>query len=69
MLTEVKRTWKERLFTLPWTPFKATKKVPSKEALIFGYDTLIVHPSMLDKFKNEKELHHGQKGIFRWDMQ
>lgn len=31
----VKRTWKERLFSMPWKPFKTTKVI-MKPALISG---------------------------------
>lgn len=38
-----KRTWKERLFTFPWKPFKMTKKVPNpssiKDGEFFAYGT------------------------------
>lgn len=48
---EVRRTWKERLFTRPWRPFKATKmivpQVPQKEILVWrgaGGLAMIMHP-------------------------
>jgi len=50
-----KRTWKERLFSLPWNPFKRTKtvvpKVPSKRVLVFS-NTVIVHPEMARILRN-----------------
>lgn len=27
----IKRTWKERLFSLPWKPFMKTKTIPEKK--------------------------------------
>ena len=43
----VKRTWKERLFSKPWRPTRATKtivpQVPSREVVQYGR-TLIMHP-------------------------
>lgn len=46
---EVPRTWKERLFTLPWHPFKRTKtiipKVPNKNVYFANNGTVcIAHP-------------------------
>ena len=49
IITEVNRTWKERLFTLPWRPFKKTKTVttfpPMKNFYLMGR-TLFCHPIM-----------------------
>lgn len=46
---DVKRTWKERLFTRPWNPFKSHKEiipiVPSREIIKLG-DKWIMHPEM-----------------------
>ena len=47
---EVQRTWKERLFTTPWRPFKRTKtiipKVPDKFVyFIEGGKVCIAHPA------------------------
>lgn len=50
---QVKRTIKERLFTLPFSPLKTHKKVtkkrPSKEILMYG-DKVIMHPCMKSEF-------------------
>jgi hypothetical protein len=53
MLTEpgepidVRRTWRERLFSRPWRPLRATKlfvpQVPMKTAMRVG-NTLYMHP-------------------------
>jgi sporulation protein YlmC with PRC-barrel domain len=44
---EVKRTWKERLFTVPWRPLKKTKTVvvPSDKVYMMG-DIVVCHPVM-----------------------
>lgn len=56
---EVKRTLKERLFTKPWQPFKATKtitpQVPSKQ--IFRIENkLICHPAIAAQIKRQLSL-------------
>jgi len=49
---DVKRTWKERLFTLPWRPLKATKTitpmVPMTEALVMPDGTMVMHPKLAE---------------------
>jgi len=43
----VDRTWKERLFSFPWKPFKKTKPVTKAKPLMFrAGDKLIYHPSL-----------------------
>lgn len=55
---EVKRTWKERLFTLPWEPLKATKtvvpQVPSTE-IIYANGVMVMHPEMANKIRKQLE--------------
>jgi len=50
------RTWKERIFSLPWRPWRASKTiipmVPSKEILQYG-NRWIMHPSMAEQIKRE----------------
>jgi hypothetical protein len=45
---EVRRTWKERLLSLPWQPFRRMKtivpQVPMKQVLLFKGNTFIAHP-------------------------
>lgn len=43
----VSRTWKERLFTLPWRPFLKVKTIskPSKDIYQVG-NTFVCHPFM-----------------------
>ena len=52
---EVRRTWRERLFTWPWTPFIATKtiipKVPYEGALKINEHTLLMHPQFRIKLR------------------
>lgn len=46
---EVRRSWRERLFTIPWRPWQATRtvipQVPIREAFQFG-NSLVMHPDM-----------------------
>ncbi len=42
----IERSWKERLFTLPWTPWKKTQ-IHLKPCIYMLYDSqLIIHPSL-----------------------
>jgi hypothetical protein len=64
---EVERSWKERLFSLPWRPFEK-KKIIDKPTIFVVGETIIAHPvfkSRLDehekKFReelNSKGHHH-----------
>lgn len=55
------RSWKERLFTRPWRPFKRIKtivpKVPSEEFYLTA-NGVIMHPVMAAKLKREFEREH-----------
>lgn len=43
----VDRTWKERLFTFPWCPWKTTKKVYMQKPAAYQYGGVIyAHPSL-----------------------
>jgi hypothetical protein len=49
---EVKRTWKERLFTRPWQPFKVIRtesyQVPDRDVLVDKINRVIyAHPSVV----------------------
>ena len=48
---EVRRTWRERLFTRPWHPWKATRieipQIPSRSYYITGEGSIIIHPERL----------------------
>lgn len=42
---QVNRTWRERLFTFPWTPWKSTKVVYRQVPAIYKYQGIIYcHP-------------------------
>lgn len=44
---EVQRTWKERLFSLPWTPWKSTKTDYEQKPALYEHDGVIyAHPSL-----------------------
>lgn len=49
---EVRRTWKERLFSKPWKPLRKTRTVvpmvPSREIYCTN-DCIIMHPAIIDK--------------------
>lgn len=53
---EIKRTWKERLFTRPWKPFKTVKTiiplVPMTKVFMHD-DCWIMHPDILDELKKQ----------------
>lgn len=59
---EVKGTWRERLFTRPWRPFRKTKIVqePSDDIFLvstpspFGVNQIVVcHPAIEQKIKDQ----------------
>lgn len=54
---EVKRTWRERLFTLPWQPFKATRTeittTPSKVCYQMPDGSLVMHPATAAELKRQ----------------
>lgn len=57
---EVRRTWRERLFTIPWTPLKATRKEPTRIPDPNFYvdhinNRIIAHPSVIDRILKEGE--------------
>jgi len=49
---EVRRTWKERLFSLPWKPWKSIKVI-RKEGMIISLPggSLLMHPRTLEDLK------------------
>jgi len=53
---EVARSWRERLFTRPWEPFRSTKmvvpQVPMSSFIQKG-TTLIGHPELVRALMNE----------------
>lgn len=59
----VRRSWRNRLFSRPWRPWKSTytytPQVPSPEVLLVG-DTFYVHPAtwsnLCERLKTDSEL-------------
>jgi len=53
-----KRSWKERLFSFPWNPFrslnKIVPKVPSTEVIMFE-NSMIMHPEIASKLRDALE--------------
>jgi len=54
---EVKRTWKERLFSLPFRPFQKTKIVtyyiPQRKLIRVNETTYYAHPTILEEIKQQ----------------
>lgn len=54
---KVIRTWKERLFSCPWRPFKKTRtiipKVPMRSVMKLPNGTYVMHPAMLNELKRQ----------------
>ena len=52
---QVRRSWRERLFSRPWRPLRRTRtfvpQVPSKHAYRMG-DRIVMHPAMLAQLKS-----------------
>lgn len=55
---KVRRTWRERLFSLPWQPLKATRtitpQVPMRGGYQLGDGTIVMHPAMVAEFREGK---------------
>lgn len=49
-LVEVRSTWKERLFTMPWRPWIRTRgvisQIPSREMYMLPDNTIVMHPEL-----------------------
>jgi hypothetical protein len=47
------RTWKERLFSRPWNPFKKTNtiipQIPDPNVYFIGDDKVVMHPEIARK--------------------
>ncbi len=59
---EIPRTTRERLFSLPWRPWRKTKfiQVPKQEAFIMdiplmGGKVIVMHPSYAEQLRKELE--------------
>ena len=52
----IRRTWRERLFSRPWTPQKATRvvipQVPYEGAIEIGRNTVVMHPAIVRRLRN-----------------
>lgn len=48
----VMRTWKERLFSLPWKPFTKYKTISKPNLTIYylGNNALLMHPIMIQNY-------------------
>lgn len=59
---DVRRTWRERLFSIPWRPLEATKPVqtfrPSREVIQVN-GRLLMHPVTWKKMVEELDKSHG----------
>ncbi|GAI08201.1 unnamed protein product [marine sediment metagenome] len=53
---EIKRDWRERLLSMPWKPWTATKtitpKIPMKKFLKLPNGTYMAHPQIVNEIKN-----------------
>ena len=59
---EVPRTWKERLLSLPWRPWKKTKYVTTYVAsrnVVFANGAYHAHPDLIDQMIKQLEKHDG----------
>ena len=50
---DVRRTWKERLFTLPWRPWREFKSVYSPQILALDENTILCSERMAKRLKKE----------------
>lgn len=49
---EVPRTWKERLLTRPWRPWRATRwEVPKIPTMLVAGNMLVIHPALIRDLK------------------
>ena len=58
---EVKRFWRERLFSRPWRPLHPTRtvvpKVPKREALRMPDGSLVMHPELARELRVQTKAH------------
>lgn len=54
---EVQRTWRERLFSRPWTPWRSTKtvipQIPMDDMINLGGGVFLMHPVTAQKLRQE----------------
>jgi len=56
--TQVKRVWKERLFSIPWNPFKKTKTTVQHKPMVLvdvGGRVIYCHPDIADEIIEQLE--------------
>ncbi len=57
---QVRRSWRERLWSWPWRPWRATKtivpQVPSKSFYLIGNDTVLCHPAQVAELRRKVEV-------------
>ena len=55
---QVRRSWKERLFSRPWKPLQRTRmvvpQVPMKGGYRLGNDTIVMHPDMIRQLRGTR---------------
>jgi hypothetical protein len=54
-ITKVKRSWKERLLSVPWKPLKKENEIHTPGCYQIGEDILFVHPVVWEEIKKEIE--------------
>ena len=63
----IRRTWKERFFSLPWRPWIATRLIihydPDPRVYIYG-NRLIAHPDIIEKLINQLDIKEITNGRF-----
>ena len=54
---DVKRSWRERLFSRPWRPLRPTRmvvpKVPKREVIILPDGSLVMHPEIAKMLRQQ----------------
>lgn len=51
------RTWSERLFSFPWTPWRAQKNGPVKVYVLKG--VIICSPAIYDRLQEDQDFYDG----------
>lgn len=56
---QVRRSWRERLFTRPWRPLVKTRtvvpRIPHRGAIQLDANTLVMHPATYHRFRRQLE--------------
>ena len=57
---QVRRTWRERLFSRPWRPLQATRtvipQVPYQGAMTLGRDAVVMHPAIARQMREMNQI-------------